>query len=78
MKEYVRKVQAMKILHFGALAPKLKEQLKEFMVLPDDLEHAQLDADAITRLSIRGLITGSETLKARRKLGQKLDKAIIE
>lgn len=52
---------------FGALAPKLHEQ----MGWPEDnhvVQHLQADADAITRLSVRGYLNEKETAKARRAL----------
>jgi len=63
-------------IHFGALAPKLKEQLKSFQLDDMKLQHIQLDADAITRLLIRGLIPDSVAHKTRQKLIKNITKSI--
>ncbi len=54
-------------LSFGPMAKPLKEQLNG---LGDDqyLDQAQLDADAITRLYLRGLLADGEAKKARKRL----------
>jgi hypothetical protein len=52
-------------LRFGALAPSLAEQLDK---PPKSVELWQKDADAITRLLVRGLIPDTYGQKARRKL----------
>lgn len=51
---------------FGATSPKLKEQIPAL----DDYEGEFLQrcADAITLLSVRGLITERDTHKARQRL----------
>ena len=43
-------------LRFGALCPAIKDQLKEqdFLFGKDEVKHFQEDADAITRLRVRG------------------------
>jgi len=55
---------------FGALSPKLYEQIAadvpQFTKL--DFKHFQADADAVTRLCIRGLLSDSETTNARKKI----------
>jgi len=54
---------------FGALVPSLSNQLR----LPARLvRHAQRDADAITRLAVRGLLTEREAHAARRRLTTRL------
>jgi len=61
-------------IHFGALCPSIAEQLIEqgVVTIPDDINHFQEDADAVTRLVIRGLITDSQASAARRKLLKKI------
>lgn len=49
-------------LVFGALAPKLSEQLQR---TGKQITHFQKDADAITRLAIRGIISSSTAHAAR-------------
>jgi predicted Ser/Thr protein kinase len=49
-------------IKLGALSPKLSEQIES---LPEIFDK---DADAITRLYIRGLLTDLETKKARKRL----------
>lgn len=56
-------------LRFGALAPKIKNQLPPGVTIDaGNLEHFQLDADAITRLGVRGLISAVALKAARQKL----------
>ena len=57
-------------LSFGALVPKLKEQLKEqkITVTESEIAHFQKDADGIVRLKIRGLLTDSVSRDTSRKL----------
>lgn len=56
-------------LQFGAMAPKLAEQLDGIARLPKSLLSAfQQDADAVTRLAVRGLLPDGETAKARKRL----------
>ena len=64
-------------LSFGALAPKISEQLAGKI----DAKKAEgFDADAfeLTRLKIRGLLTDGEVHKARRRLVKAIEKAIRE
>jgi hypothetical protein len=63
-------------LHFGAMAPKLAEQIPDDVCVDaGDLLHWQKDADAITRLAIRGVITDSQARAGRQKLVQRIAKA---
>ncbi len=62
----------------GALEPKLKTQLSSAKIKPDDLNHLQLDADAITRCHLRGLLGDAETTKARKRLMRKIAIAILK
>ena len=71
----------------GALAPSIIEQLKEFNLpeelnLPDgkiaQLQSFDLDASAITRLHVRGIITDAECNNARKRLMKKIAKALNE
>jgi hypothetical protein len=55
-------------IHFGAMAPPLKEQLKEFNLDDNSLEHFQKDAEAIVRLAIRGIIPDSVKSSANKRL----------
>ena len=66
-------------LVFGALSPQISEQLDSIGVRYDEhaIEHCQKDADAIVRLAIRGLITGSQKEAAFRKLVRRIDAAVI-
>ena len=61
-------------VHFGALCPSIAEQLIEqgVVTIPDEINHFQKDADATTRLLIRGLLTDSQTRSARQKLINKI------
>jgi len=55
-------------IEFGVFAPKLREQLKNTNISKEQLKHFDLDADAINRLLIRGVLTVSQTEQARKKL----------
>jgi len=64
-------------LHFGALVPSLTEQLTKAGVAVESksLNQLQRDADAVVRLTVRGLLTDSEINRVRRKLMKKIIKA---
>ena len=55
-------------ISFGALSPKLSEQIPG---LPEQYDR---DAEAITRLLVRGILTESETHKARKRLIKSFEK----
>lgn len=57
-----------KVLIFGALAPSLKEQLGQFCP-----EEFQADADAITRLEVRGIVIPSGARAARKRLVRSIE-----
>ena len=65
-----------KQIHFGAFAPKLSEQGFADLIDANKLEHLQKDADAISRLSVRGIIPDSVVGKARERLGKTIFSAI--
>ena len=54
-------------LDFGALSPKLSEQLKEqrFVLEGADLKQFDADSDAIVRLHIRGSSTSRSAVRPR-------------
>lgn len=62
-------------IEFGAMASPLWYQLDVDANLIYDLQD---DADAITRLLVRGLITESEGHKARTRLTKKINKTVVE
>ena len=55
---------------FGAMADPIIKQLlgQDVTKIPDRINAYQEDADAITRLSIKGLLAESETRRARMRL----------
>ena len=57
-------------IRFGAMANRLEAQLRAqgFEARKIDIAHWQDDADAVARLAIRGLLTETETAKARKRL----------
>jgi hypothetical protein len=66
---------------FGAMAPSLKEQIGD--LLPRKYRGIQLrrwqhDADAVTRLVVRGLITDKMARSARRQIVRRLEGAARE
>lgn len=58
------------LLEFGAMAPDISQQLayQGLTAKARAIAHWQKDADAITRLSVRGMLSDSEKSKARRRL----------
>jgi len=68
-------------LEFGALAPPLREQLKDAGLViryKRNLAHYQRDADAITRIVIRGLISDSQARTARKRLMRRIAAGITD
>jgi hypothetical protein len=65
-------------VHFGALCPSIAEQLIEqgVVAIPDEINHFQGDADAITRLMFRGMLSDSQAHTARQKLLKKIVRAV--
>lgn len=59
----------------GALSPSLTEQL-DGMIDEKEIAVLDLDADAITRLYIRGYISSSQATTARKRLIKKIDKEL--
>ena len=57
-------------IEFEAMAPKIREQIKSAGLTADmvGITHCQLDADALTRLAIRGIIPESAVSSGRKKL----------
>lgn len=63
-------------LSMGALSKSLKEQFAEAgFVAPQNIDSFQADADAITRLAVRGFIPPSTAHKARQKLAKEIGRA---
>jgi hypothetical protein len=62
------------IIRFGALAPRLSEQLEEqnLKYKAEDIVHFQRDADAIVQLSVRGILPMGQVEKCRQKLVKKI------
>jgi len=59
----------------GLTADSLKEQLGEIDTTPEqdaEIERLDMDADAISRLCVRGMIPESHAEKARQKLIRKI------
>ena len=65
-------------LRFGALCPAIKDQLKEqdFLFGKDEVKYFQEDADAITRLRVRGYLPDSQLDKIRQKLVNRVSEHI--
>lgn len=57
-------------LTFGAMAPDIAQQLayQGLTAKPRAIDHWQKDADAITRLAVRGILSDAAKSAARRKL----------
>ena len=56
-------------IYFGAMSDPIKKQIGFDSV---DVKHIQKDADAVTRLVIRGIITDSQANQARTKLAKRI------
>jgi hypothetical protein len=67
-------------IRFGAMSPPIKDQLGEQgWWLPDDVSEAiQKDADAITRLAVRGLLGSNAKMRAHEKLVKNVCDLIAE
>lgn len=52
-------------VRFGALAPPIYEQLDTDEEL---MAHYQMDADAVVRLAVRGMLSEAETHRARKRI----------
>lgn len=63
------------ILSFGALAPKISEQLVG-RLSQKDAEAFDADAFELCRLQIRGLLSDGEANKARQRLVKMIEKAL--
>ena len=61
---------------FGALSPPMHEQLAQYGLRAKTVEIIQEDANAITRLSVRGILTWSEADRARKRLMKEITRAI--
>lgn len=56
-------------IQFGALCPPLSQQIVAAgSKVPSDVDLLQQDADEISRLYIRGLLSDSESTRARKRL----------
>ena len=69
-------------IEFGAMADPLMKQFEAQGVTTltaenkKDIRHFQKDADAITRCSVRGLISSGQASRSRQRLAQRMMKAI--
>jgi hypothetical protein len=61
----------------GCFEPKLKDQLKGLKLPARELDFIQRDADAVTRLAVRGILTQAETNRARKRVVVEI-KALIK
>jgi len=68
-------------IKIGALAPPITEQLKELNLSDDKIARIlpfDFDANAITRLHIRGIITDAEYNNASKRLVKKITQILNE
>ena len=60
-------------IQFGAMAPRLTEQLRETGISQKELKVFDEDTDAITRLYVRGILSDREKQKAIHRLIKKIE-----
>jgi len=65
-------------LYFGALCEPLSVQLERQGLTADakDIKHWQIDADALSRLYIRGLVRSSDRSRIQRALYEKIKRGV--
>jgi len=61
---------------FGAISPRLVDQLKGRKIPDSEIVKIQKLADAVTLLRVQGIITDSATHGARKKIMRRITKAI--
>jgi hypothetical protein len=65
-------------LYLGALSPRIEEQLRgqslRLGLKPIQRHHLQRDADEISRLLVRGILTSGECDRARKRLCRKIER----
>jgi hypothetical protein len=61
---------------FGGCVPKLRDQEVGLLIPKNRIEGFEQDAEAITRLYIRGLLPEAQTEKARKRLIKAIIKSI--
>lgn len=76
MADRYERIRAALAIEFGALAPPLSEQLAALGIDDETIEHWQRDADAISRLSIRDVLTTREARVARERLWKRMRRVI--
>mgnify|MGYP001582550218 CR=1 FL=1 len=66
-------------LDFGAMAPKIAEQITAagLTANPAEIAHCQKDADALTRLIVRGLLSESTIRNGRKRLMEYIIRYVI-
>lgn len=62
----------------GAISPKLKTQIQDqdYLFSEEMMHHFQLDADAIIRLKVRGIIPPAQIDKACQRLVDRISKHV--
>jgi len=65
-------------ISFGAISPRLVDQLQGRKIPDSEIVKIQRVADAVTLLRIQGIITESATHSARKKITKRIAKAIKE
>lgn len=63
-------------LILGYFAPPLKEQLAGVPISEKDIDQFEADAKALSHLHIRGLVTSAEVDRARKRLMDRIGKAV--
>jgi hypothetical protein len=63
-------------IELGAFAAPLSKQLRDTPIGEDEIRILEADADAISRLHVRGFITGTQADAARRRLIREIQKAM--
>jgi hypothetical protein len=71
-------VAPLRSIEFGWAATPLAEQLAGRGLNADDIAHWQLDADAVSRIKVRGLLPDREGRKAYDRLAKKIGRALAK
>lgn len=70
--------QVPEAVSFGWGAPKISEQFEGCGLTLDQLQHFDRDSEAVSRLSVRGVIPRSEAEKAYKRVQKRLEGDLLK